>query len=55
MQGKGVKIDTLLEMYKNEVTNLTNEVIFLRAYVKELEDQLKQYQEKDEENDKDKK
>lgn len=55
MQGKGVKIDTLLEMYKNEVTNLTNEVIFLRAYVKELEDQLKQYQEKDKENDKNKK
>jgi len=42
-------------MYKNEVTNPTNEVIFLQAYVKELEDQLKQYQEKDEENDKNKK
>lgn len=42
-------------MYKNEVTNLTNEVIFLQVYVKELEDQLKQYQEKDEENDKNKK
>lgn len=55
MTGNGVKVDTLLEVYRNEISNLTNEVIYLRAYVKELEDQLKQYQEKDEENDKNKK
>lgn len=47
-QGIGVDMNYVLEEYSNHVNALNKEVIFLKAYIKQLEDKIQKLESEEE-------